>query len=68
MSIQSIVNTHTYVHMKNEEEYSYPRIRSDSASSVSNARTSLSIYNCSIPSGWKREKQSIQSKEKLVLN
>lgn len=34
MSIQSIVNTHTYVHMKNEE-YSYPRIRSGSASSVS---------------------------------
>lgn len=42
MSIQSNVNTHTYVHMKNEEEYSYPRIRSGSASSVSNARTSLS--------------------------
>ena len=67
MSIQSIVNTHTYVHMKNEG-YSYPRIRSGSASSVSNARSSLSIYNCSIRSGWKREKQSIQSKEKLVLN
>jgi hypothetical protein len=46
MSIDSIVNTHTNVHMKNEE-YRYPRIRirSDSASSFSSARSNLSIYN-----------------------
>lgn len=58
MSIQLIVNTHTYVHMKNEE-YSYPWVRSGSASSVGSARSSLSIYNCSIHSGWEKRKNKV---------
>jgi hypothetical protein len=60
------VNTHTYVHMKNEE-YGYPRIRNDSASFVSNARVAyLSMTEVYALGGKDKNKVSKEKRTTLA--